>query len=121
VGIFFAFKLLWFFPVYAAWRNLKTGNTAQMLIISSILIFTVAQLFIAYDITRMICLAFPAVLLSAEDVRSYWGKEKFISFSQKILLFNLLILPYFAGKEGVFPMFSFIVQAFIDRLPWFLS
>lgn len=113
-GFFFTFKLFWFFPFYIIIKNIKGGTLNIAWIISAILFFTMIQLVIAFDVSRMICLAFPSILLSAENLRTTWGQERFISFSRKLMCFNFFILPYFAAADGVYPILPFIIQKIID-------
>lgn len=113
-GVFYAFKLLWFFPLYILIESYKRGEKLFFFCIAAALIFPLFQYVIAYDITRMICIAFPAVLLSIFKLREYWGAQKFTSFSKYLFLFNLILLPAMAFKEGIFPLLPFWLEYVIQ-------
>src|SRR5258706_1134065 len=100
IGAFYSFRLLWFFPVYALFKLWRQKENQLTYVILFIIVFTSAQLFISFDCTRLFCLAFPAILLSAEYLKKIWGTEYFRSFSMKLLLFNFLLIPYLIGDNS---------------------
>jgi len=58
---------------------------------------------IAYDISRLMCLAFPMILAGAEIMREKWGKEVFQRRLWLIILVNLFVPTYLIGAlEPVF-------------------
>ncbi|MFL5763928.1 MAG: hypothetical protein ACJ77K_08315 [Bacteroidia bacterium] len=103
-GAFYVFKLFWFFPVYVLYKTWKRKEFHFFYLILTIIIFDLSQLIIAFDITRMLCLGFPAILLSAEKVKTEWEPEKFTSFLFALTAFNFLILQYYVSSSGVSPL-----------------
>lgn len=103
-GAFYAFKLFWFFPVYILYRCWFKKERTFFLVITVILLCDFAQLIIAFDITRMLCLGFPAVLLAAEKLKEEWKPEKFTRFACGLTVANFLILQYFMSADRLHPL-----------------
>jgi hypothetical protein len=101
MGVFYSFRLLWFFPIYALFKLWQQKERQLAWVILLIIAFNAAQLFIVLDTTRVVCIAFPAILLSAEYLKKIWSTDYFRSFSIKLLLFNFLVIPYFVW-DGIF-------------------
>jgi hypothetical protein len=97
---FYAFKLLWIFPVVAIYYTIRLKSYDKLTTILMVLTGIFIQLFIAYDYTRMITLAFPAVLLSAEILANQLSKPGFPKLALLILLLNFLIPQHHYTKEG---------------------
>lgn len=104
-GLFFTFKLFWFFPIYVLYKTLKSKEYSFFIIIASIIICDILQLIIAFDITRMLCLGFPAILIAAEKLRSYWEPQKFTRFVLVLTFVNFLVVQFFVHSGGIVPMF----------------
>ena len=66
LGIAAAFNLYWALPILAALRLALRGQRAEAALLLLPIPCALAQLFIAYDVTRMTTLAFMSVLLGAE-------------------------------------------------------
>ena len=86
------------------WRRFGTcsaprGSSPSRCVIITILCGTFAQIIIAYDYTRMLVLAFPAILLSAEYVREMYPK-RFATYSLMLIIFNLIITQYQYNFDG---------------------
>lgn len=103
-GAFYAFKLFWFFPIYILSKTWFQKERGFFLIIATILICNFAQLIIAFDITRMLCLGFPAIILAAEKLKEMWEPEKFTRFTLGLTLANFLIFQYFMSCDRLHPM-----------------
>jgi hypothetical protein len=98
-AIFYAFKLIWIFPVIYIYLLLAKKKFRDLVVIITILGGAFAQIIIAYDYTRMLVLAFPAILVSAEYISETYPK-KFLTFSLIVILINLLITPYQYNFDG---------------------
>ncbi len=103
-GAFYAFKLFWLFPIYTLCKTWKKREFKFFTIIIVIIIFDFIQLIIAFDITRMLCLGFPAILLSAEKIKEEWQSEKFTHFVLGLTILNFFIFQYFMSSDGLIPM-----------------
>ncbi len=101
-GIFFCFKLLWIFPLIAIVSTFRRNEKLGSLTISALLIFPLFQYLIAYDITRMMCISFPAILISLQKLQSYWSYEKFLKIFAWVFLINFLIPSAIMAREGLF-------------------
>jgi hypothetical protein len=66
LGIAAAFNLYWVFPILAATRLALRGAKADALLLLLPIPCALAQLFVAYDVTRLTTLAFMSMLLGAE-------------------------------------------------------
>lgn len=103
-GAFYTFKLFWFFPIIILYKLWSKKEKVLFYTILVILIGDFAQLIIAFDITRMLCLGFPAIIISAERLREEWGTLKFTRFVFGLVLFNFLILQYFMSCDRLNPL-----------------
>jgi hypothetical protein len=105
-GTFFAFKLFWILPVYILFRSVQKRNYSMFLFLAVMIVCDLAQLVIAYDVTRMLCLAFPIVLISAEELKKE-SPQKFTYLILILILLNFLIPQYFMSCDGPVRMPSF--------------
>jgi hypothetical protein len=80
LGIAAAFNLLWIVPLVAAARMTRRGARAEAALLLLPIPCALAQLFIAYDVTRMATLAFMPVLLGTEYLlrTNGWGARWWI-------------------------------------------
>ena len=111
-AIFYSFKLFWFFPLYFLMIMLKEKKWSEVFMVVLIFFCVVSQVIIAFDYTRMISLAFPLVLITAEKVRQWWGTEKFMHFSALLILFNFFILQYYVSSDGITALFPWFYNLF---------
>ncbi len=103
-GAFYVFKLFWFFPVYILYKTWKNKEYTFFTLISVLLLCDFAQLIIAFDITRMLCLGFPVILLSAEKIKTKWNSSAFTTFTLALTLLNFLILQNYVSCDGLIPL-----------------
>ena len=112
-GLFFAFKLFWFFPIYILYKTFKNKEYSLSIIILTIIACDILQLIIAFDITRMLCLGFPVIIIAAEKLKMIWETEKFTRFVLILTLINFLVTPYIVNSSGfdLLPSaYSFIIE-----------
>jgi hypothetical protein len=98
-GLFFAFKLFWVFPVFTIIKGLISKAYALVSIILVIIICCICQLILAYDTTRLLCLIFPAILLSAEYLRETIGTKRFEVLSFILIILNFFVYQYIATSD----------------------
>ncbi len=103
-GAFYAFKLFCFFSVYVLCKTWQKKEIAFFLVIATILICDFAQLIIAFDITRMLCLGFPSIILAAEKLKEEWEPVKFTRFVLGLTLANFMVFQYFMSCDNLHPM-----------------
>jgi hypothetical protein len=98
LGIFQGFKLLWVLPLLAAWHAFDSERYGRCFFYVLVFASASAQMIFAHDTTRLIAMAFPAILLGAHDLRGIWGAESF-----RLRLWFLL------GATCLFPQFYIAV------------
>jgi hypothetical protein len=105
-GTFYAFRLLWIIPVFVIIKMLISRRCSVALVMIVIVMGSLSQLFFSFDITRHVCLAFPAVLIAAEHLKKSWPPDRFTNIMLLITGFNLLVIPYYASPEGLHGLHS---------------
>ena len=113
MGAFFAFKLFWIIPIAYLWMACRSGFNKSMFVeilpVVLIVFGTGVQLLIAYDITRLFSLAFVAILLSAQGLKTMMPGHRLLPFALILIILNFFIPQYFISQEGanrMFPMWS---------------
>jgi len=121
VGIFMAFKLFWLFPILAVLHFRKKsvlGGGHELMGFFLLFFGVLSQLIIAYDLSRLICLAFPLILLGAETTRNAWGTMLFNKRLWIIITLNFLVPTYLIGAlEPTYmkPLIVELIQNWIGR------
>jgi hypothetical protein len=122
LGMFGAFRLFWVLPLLAMYYlGRMKGRRREAVWIGLVIVCAAAQLLIARDTTRLLMLAFPAILFGAWKLREIWGKELFLKGLWLLILLNFL-LPNFMiyGKRYVplpsMPLVSIYDQVFDYKL-----
>jgi hypothetical protein len=110
LGLFFVFKLFWGIPLIVLWKAIRNKEYYFVMVILAILLCDLAQLVIAYDVTRMLCLGFPALLISAKKLREYWPDKRFTRILLLLLLLNLITPQYFMTCDGLVWLPPFFLQ-----------
>ena len=114
-AFFYCFKLWWIFPVYfTAWAGYQK-KYIEFSILLLIITGGLSLVVIGYDYTRMLVIAFPAVLLSYEWMMKQFEAEKFRKFTFLLILLNFLILQYHFNYDGAQPMFPWILNKVSER------
>jgi hypothetical protein len=109
-AIFYAFKLWWIFPVcFVAWA-IHQKKFLECCIIACITGGGFMLAFIGYDFTRMVVIAFPAVLISYEWFKEILEKERLRKLTVVIIVLNFFILQYQFNYDGAQPMFPWILN-----------
>ncbi|HNS11967.1 MAG TPA: hypothetical protein PKM97_05090 [Bacteroidia bacterium] len=90
-GIFQAFRLGWVLPILAMLLYISKRNFKDVLILIVGFVFIASQFFIAYDISRLMGLAFPLIILSAWTIRDAYGTKIFNNLTWTLVFINLFI------------------------------
>ena len=106
-GFFQAFRLFWVFPLLAISINIYQRRHLELILIIVVIVFVLTQLAIAWDISRLIGMAFPAILISARRVREYFGTTKFLWMIYTVILINFFIPAYCIGALDPIPYTPF--------------
>ena len=104
LGVFMAFKLLWWFAfagALACWRGGRRGRAAWF---GLVCVCAAAQLVFATDTSRLLGLAFPAVLAGAYVMRDR-DPAAFPRVLWTLLAYNLLVPQYYVGQDLALPLF----------------
>lgn len=112
VGAFFAFKLYWFIVLYFLSQSIYKKKFDAFLPVALLLLFTFLQLLFAYDITRLFSIAFMAILLSADYLRTNARDGEFRYHVWTLIALNFFIPQYFVSQEGLNDMFPPVVYLF---------
>lgn len=110
LGFFLVFKSYWVILGIVIWKAFQRKEYQFVGIILLILLFDLFQLIIAFDVTRMLCLGFPALLIAAEKLRDYWPDRQFKWLVFFLILLNILSPQYFMTKDGPVAMLPFFLQ-----------
>ncbi|MBP6335008.1 MAG: hypothetical protein KA444_05995 [Bacteroidia bacterium] len=103
-GIFQAFRSGWIFPLIAIVINVKEKRYKEILLLIVGFIFIISQMFIAFDISRLVGLAFPVLLLSAWRTGKYVGEENFLKILWAVVFLNLFIPSEIVGALEPIPI-----------------
>ena len=114
-AVFYTFKLVWVIPLMYILTLCKNKKLKELLVILVILGGAFAQLLIAYDYTRMLVLAFPAILISAENLKNIYPK-KFTTLIVALFLINLLITQYQYNFDGKVKMAMFKKENPLEKI-----
>jgi hypothetical protein len=96
-GIFQAFRLTWLIPLTAFVINLIQSRHRENLLILAGFAVVLCQMIVAYDISRLMGLSFPIILISALRIREYAGSKKLLMLVFSIFILNLFIPSYCIG------------------------
>jgi hypothetical protein len=123
-GFFEAFKLFWFLPLAAATVLWARARKAEALLLTLPVLGALAQLPLGTDTSRLMGLAFPAVLLSLTPLREAWGA----GFNQRLwmlILLNFLVPQYYVGQHLAIYLIplpvSLLLHLFFGIDPWAAS
>ncbi|GAB4339731.1 MAG: hypothetical protein Kow0099_15100 [Candidatus Abyssubacteria bacterium] len=110
IGIFEAFRLFWLIPLYAAYltfRKKQYGSTAWLILV---ILCSASQLLLATDTSRLLGLAFPAILLGAKILKTELPPELFAKGLFLLLLLNFFVPVYYVGQHHMIPFFPLPVS-----------
>jgi len=109
-AVFYAFKLWWIFPLCFAVWSFARKKFLQFSVIVSIICGGFMLTFIGYDYTRMVVIAFPAVLISHEWFKEILEVKKLRKLTFIIIVLNFLVLQYHFNFDGAQPMFPWALN-----------
>lgn len=117
VGVFYAFKLFWLFPLSAIYYYWKEKNNSQLLLFLFIIIPSLSQMLLASDTSRFVGTAFPAILFGAIKLKQQWGTELFLKRTFYLILINFLIPQYYVG-QAIMIRFYPLLSSFLLKYFW---
>ncbi len=117
VGVFYAFKLFWLYPIIASYYYFQENNKKQLLFYFLIISGALSQMIVAYDTSRLMGLAFPLVIFSAIKINEKWGTELFIKRTFFLILVNFLI-PQFCVWQSTMTRFYSLPTYLLKILFW---
>jgi hypothetical protein len=96
-GVFHAFRFAWLIPAAAFIIDLYEKRYNEIVLLGVIFIFVLLQLAIAWDISRLVGLSFPVILIGAARLRQFFGTQKFLLIIYSIIIINFLTPAYCIG------------------------
>lgn len=123
LGTFASFRLFWFWPLYAMYRYWgRAGGRRMVFFLLLVLASAAVQVIVAHDVTRLMGLAFPAILLGADAVRQLWGPAVFRRRLWWLIGLNFLLPNYMVYFYHVVPFYplplSLFYKYFTHFNPW---
>jgi hypothetical protein len=116
LGVFMAFKLAWSLPLTALADCLGKRRVLDGAFFVGTFLCAAAQLALASDTSRLLTLAFPAVLYGAEVVRERWGQEFFARRLWILIGLNFLVPQYYIGQWYAIPFFPLPVSLVLQHV-----
>ncbi|MCC7232199.1 MAG: hypothetical protein IT242_04595 [Bacteroidia bacterium] len=104
MGIFQAFRLFWVYPVLAVLIFIFRKQWHETLLFLVCFLFVLSQMIIAFDISRLVGLAFPLLLLSFPVVKNKFGEKTFRRLLWSVFVLNLLVPSYCVGALEPIPL-----------------
>jgi hypothetical protein len=102
-GIFQSFRIAWIIPLVAICIDVYEKRFKELSLMLFVIIFVMLQFFVAYDISRLAGLAFPAIISGSIRMRDFLGTKKFTITLAIIFILNLFIPSYYVGALEPFP------------------
>ena len=116
LGIFMAFKLGWLFPLAALRHSFGQRRMLEGVFFIAAFVCALAQLALASDTSRLLTLAFPAVLVGAEVAREKWGQDFFAHRLWVLIGLNFLVPQYYIGQWFAVPFFPLPVSLILRHV-----
>ena len=101
LGGFEAFRLFWFLLLAAFWLLVRSRRWAEAGWLVLVVFSACAQLILAFDISRYVALAFPAILYSVRFLRSCYDEAKYEKILWSLFAANFLVPVYFIWEYHV--------------------
>jgi hypothetical protein len=102
-GIFQAFRVAWLIPLIAIGINLYEKRFFEIVLILSAIIFVAMQFLIAYDISRLMGLAFPSLLIGLFRMKKTFSPKIFHAIIISVLIIDIILPAYCVGALDPIP------------------
>lgn len=104
-GIFEAFKLFWFLPIFAIVAAPRGTKFSLFVVLTLMCGAGVGQLLISHDTSRHVGHAFPMILYSMEILlrKKEWG-WRLLECLAILVLLNFLVPQYYVGQQNAWPL-----------------
>jgi hypothetical protein len=103
IGVFMALRALWVVPLAAAWISLRRRDFSNLFFLAVIVGSAFLQLLIAWDTSRIVAMAFPAVIFGATTLTNAWGEALLARRLWLLVVANLLLPNYYIGGNNALP------------------
>ncbi len=103
-GVFSAFKLLWALPVAALWLAARERRWLDLAVLASAIVGALGQTVIAVDTSRMLCMAFPAVLLGLEALEPRLDEAARAPTLLGLVGANMLVPQLYVAGNAIYVM-----------------
>ena len=102
-GIWQAFRLTWIFPLAAIIVDVYEKRYREIFLILVAVLFVLMQMVFAWDISRLVGMSFPIIIISAMRMKTFLGYRKFLLVTYSVLLINFFIPAYCIGALDPIP------------------
>lgn len=107
LGVFLAFRLLWFFPLSALVDEWLQRRWRSLVWLLAVLLGAASQIVFAHDVSRLMGLAFPALLYGAEVFAERYGEPRLTCWLWALVLLNFLVPSYALTPAGPMPLLPY--------------
>ena len=103
-GSFAAFRLLWLFPLGVALALGVRGLRREMLVIAIALLAPFGALLVAFDTSRLVSFAFPALVFAFEMAARAFSPRAVLRLALPLFAINFLVTPYMVAQGHRLPI-----------------
>ena len=115
LGVFMTFKLFWFIPLFAGYLLYKKKDYRTLFTIFLILFCDFVQLLFSSDTSRILCLGFPAIILSLIKLKENYSDCFFKKGLLIIVLISFIVPQYYIGQEFAIPFYPLPVSLILKH------
>ncbi|MBI2570384.1 MAG: hypothetical protein HYV63_25575 [Candidatus Schekmanbacteria bacterium] len=114
IGIFESFRAFWIVPVFAVITLLRKRIFDMAFWICLVIACASLQLLIATDTSRLLGLAFPAVLFGAKEIKKHAPDIPFERCLWVLIIGNFIIPIYYVGQDALYPFLPLPISLLLE-------
>jgi len=115
LGLFSAFKLLWIIPLMGLVVCARSGQWIKAAAIAAAILGSAMQSMVAVDTSRMLALAFPALILGVAALHERMGTRRVAGLLLLLIGLNFLVPQFYVTSNNVTRMSS-TLPSLLQRL-----
>jgi hypothetical protein len=116
IGVFEAFRLFWFIPICAVALLIKRNLYGRAFWILLVVVCVSLQLLIANDTSRLIGLAFPAVLMGTLVLKTHLSAVPFERGIWLLIILNFFVPVYYVDRGSMCPFLPLPVSLILRAI-----
>ena len=97
IGVFQAFKATWALVLVYMCYSIRAKKSEDVILFFVLFLSVIMQFVIAHDISRLMGLFFPAILISILKLREYISEKSIVVLLISVLVINAFIPSYYIG------------------------